>query len=55
MNSSQTDPQFVDAVAQKVRLGAPQFVAYLAQSLQPEVALVLNLRRQLVEPLQERA
>jgi hypothetical protein len=44
VNASQADPQFVDPVAQEVRFGPPQFVAHLAQSLQPEVALVLHLR-----------
>ena len=55
MNSSKTDPEFVDSIAQEVRFGPPQFVAHLAQPLQPEVALILNLRGQFTEPLQERA
>lgn len=42
MDSSKTDPQFVDSVAQEVGFGPPQFVAPIAQPLQPEVALVLR-------------
>ena len=45
MNASQAGAQFVDAVSQEVRFGPTQFVAHLAQALQPEVALVLHFRR----------
>jgi hypothetical protein len=55
MNASQSHTQFVNAVAKEVRFGSTQFVAHLAQALQPEVALVLYFRRQLVKPLDERA
>jgi len=51
VNSSKAAPQFVDSVAQDIRFGPTQFVAHLAQPLQPEAALVLCLRRQFVEPL----
>lgn len=54
MNSAKTDPEFIDSVAQEVPFGPPQLVAHLAQSLQSEVALVLHLRGQIAEPLQER-
>jgi hypothetical protein len=45
MNPSQANAQFVDAVAQEVRLGSMQFVARLAQAFQPKVAFVLYSRR----------
>ena len=45
VNASQADAQFVDPVAREVRFGSTLFVAHLTQSLQPEVALVLYLRR----------
>ena len=45
MNPSQADAQLVDTVAQQVCFGPTQFVAHLAQALQPEVALVLHFRR----------
>ena len=54
VNASQADAQFVDIVAQEVGLWPPQFVAHLAQALQPEIALVLHFCRQLVEPLDDR-
>lgn len=54
VNASQADAQLVDPVAQEVSFRPAQFVAHLAQSFQPEVALVLYLHRQPVEPLQER-
>ena len=38
VNAAQADAQFVDSVAQEVRFGSTQFVADLAQALQPEVA-----------------
>jgi len=55
MNSLKADTEFANPVAQKVRFGPPQFVAHLAQALQPEVTLVLYFGRQRAEPLQERA
>ena len=55
VNSAKADAQFLNPVSQEVRLGPTQFVAHLTQPLQPEVALVLYLRWQFVEPLHERA
>lgn len=55
VNSSKADTQFVNSVAQEVRLGPPEFVAHLAQPLQTKVALVLYFGWQTVEPLDERA
>ena len=55
VNSAKAEAQFVNPVSQEVRLGPTQLVAHLAQPLQPQVALVLYLRWQFVEPLHERA
>jgi hypothetical protein len=39
MNASRAGAQLLDAVSQEVRFGTTQFVAHLAQTFQPEVAL----------------
>lgn len=55
MHSLEAYTEFVNAVAQEIGFGPPQFVAQFPQSLQSEIAFILCLRRQLAEPVQKRA
>lgn len=45
MRPFETDAQFVDPIAQTVRLRPSQFVPQFAESLQSHVALLLRLGR----------
>jgi len=54
MDAPQTRTEFVDSIPQQIRLGPPQLVPHLAETLHPHEALVLRLYGQPHNPIQER-
>lgn len=53
MHSLIAGPKFVDAIPQKVRLWAPQFMTQFAQTVNTPGAFSLHLRRKGFKPLQK--
>ena len=53
VNAMKVNPEFVNAIAQKIGLRPPQLVAQFTQPLNSQETLVLSLRRQPTEPRQE--
>jgi hypothetical protein len=51
VDSLKADAEFVNAIAQEIRFRPPQFVPHLAQPLQAQKTLVLDLLGQAAEPL----
>jgi hypothetical protein len=53
VNSLQTDPKLVDAIAQQVRFRPAEFMAQFGEPFQANTAFVLGLRVESIEPFQE--
>jgi len=54
MNPLAARPKLIDFVPEIIRFGPPKFVAEFLQALQLGLAFLNHLRRQIIEPLNER-